>query len=313
MITIVYQTEQQPVKHHQLAALVAVADQGSFHGAARALHLTQPAITKAIKDLEAELGILLVTRQARGVEFTTEGQTLLVRARLIVRELRRAREDIGQLKGHRDGQLIIGVTPLAGLTIVPRAFARFREAWPTVKVDFIEYTSDQLFAQLRSGNLDFAVGVATGGADKAPVRQEELFSVPTALTVHRGSPLAGCRSLAELRHAEWLHTDLTERFPIFLADLFSREGLEPPPRVTRCTSQALFHSLGMTNDVVLFWSLFAIGMPELRHRFMALPLTIDLPRLSMKLLVREDSLLTSAAAYFVRCIRDVAQSEWTAL
>ncbi|KWO52324.1 LysR substrate-binding domain-containing protein [Burkholderia ubonensis] len=301
------------MKHHQLNALVAVADQGSFHGAARALHLTQPAITKAIKDLEAELGVLLVTRQARGVELTTEGKTLLVRARLIVRELRRAREDIGQLKGNRDGKLTIGVTPLAGLTIVPRAFAQFRAAWPKVKVDFIEYTSDQLFVQLRSGGLDFAVGVTTGGTDKTPVHQEELLSLPTALTVHRNSPLARCQSLAELRHAEWLHTDLTERFPIFLAELFAREGLEPPLRVTRCTSQALFHSLAMTNDVVFFWSLYAISMPELRKRFMALPLSIDLPRITIKLLFREDSLLTSAAAYFVRCIRDITDSEWAAL
>lgn len=301
------------MKHHQLTALVAVADQGSFHGAARALHLTQPAITKAIKDLETELGILLVVRQARGVELTAEGQALLARARLIVRELRRAEEDIGQLKGQRDGQLTVGITPLAGLTIVPRAFARFRQAWPEVKLDFIEFTSDQLYAQLRSGSLDFAVGAATGSPGDTPVRREELFSLPTSLAVHRDSPLAACRSLAELRQAEWIHSDLSERFPGFLAELFAREGLAPPPRVTRCTSQALFHSLAMANDVVFFWSLFAIGMPELRQRFTALPLAADLPRLSMGLLVREDSLLTRAADYFIRCIREVAREEWTAL
>ena len=83
--------------------------------------------------------------------------------------------------------------------------------------------------------------------------------------------------------------------------------------MTRCTSQALFHSLAMENDVVFFWSLFAIGMPELRQRFSALPLGLTLPRLSMSLLVHEDSLLTRAADYFIRCIREVAREEWTAL
>jgi LysR family transcriptional regulator, regulator of abg operon len=301
------------LKHHQLIALVAVADHGSFHGAARALHLTQPAITKAIKDLEAELGILVVTREARGVVPTAEGQTLLARARLIVAEVRRAQEDIAQIKGRRDGELTIGVTPLAGLTIVPRAFARFRQSWPEVKVEFIEYTSDQLFTELRSGTLDFAVGAATGSASEAPVQHEELFSLPTSLAVRRDSPLASARSLADLRDAEWLHADLSERFPNFLAGLFAQEGLAPPSRVTRCTSQALFHSLAMANEVVFFWSLFAIGMPELRQRFVSLPLNADLPRLSMSLLVRDDSLLTRAAAYFIACIREVAQSEWTAL
>lgn len=301
------------LKHHQLIALVAVADHGSFHGAARALHLTQPAITKAIKDLEAELGILLVTRQARGVVPTVEGEALLARARLIVHEVRRAQEDIEQIKGRRDGELTIGVTPLAGLTIVPRAFARFRQGWPEVKVDFIECTADQLSTQLRSGSLDFGVGAATGNAIGTSVQYEELFSLPTSLAVRRDSPLANARSLADLRNAEWLHTDLSERFPSFLAELFAREGLAPPTRVTRCTSQALFHSLAMSNEVVFFWSLFAIGMPELRQRFTALPLVADLPRLSMSLLVRDDGLLTRAAAYFIRCIREVAQSEWKAL
>ncbi|KWO52325.1 LysR family transcriptional regulator [Burkholderia ubonensis] len=300
------------MKHHQLIALVAVADHGSFYGAARALHVTQPAVTKAIKDLEAELGVLLVTRQVRGAILTVEGKTLLARARLIVREMLRAQEDIDELKGRRDGQLAIGVTPLAGLTILPRAFAQFRAAWPEMKVDFIEYTADQLPAQLRSGGLDFAVGAAIGSDGGMPVQHEELFSLPTSLAVNRDSPLAGARSLADLRHAEWIHTDLTERFPSYLADLFARDGLALPPRVTRCTSQALFHNLTMANDVVFFWSLLAIGMPELRQRFKALPLAVDLPRLSISLLVCEDSLLTRAAQYFIRCIREVAQTEWAA-
>lgn len=300
------------MKHHQLTALVAVAEHGGIHAAARALHLTQPAITKAIKDLEAELGIDLLQRQSRGVVPTAEGQVLLERAQLIVRELQRAEEDMGVLKGQRSGKLVVGVTPLAGLTIVPRAFARFRQAWPEVSLSFIEYTSEQLYENLLNGTLDFAVGAATGHG-QAPVQWEELFSLPTSLAVHRDSPLTRCKTLKELQHAEWIHSDLSERFPTFLADLFAREQVQPPARITRCTSQALFHSLAMQNDVVFFWSLFAIGMPELRQRFMALPLAIDLPRLSMSLLVREDSRLTRAADYFIRCIREVAREEWTAL
>lgn len=301
------------MKHHQLVALVAVADRGGFHAAAQALSLTQPAVTRAIKDLEAELGVQLLTRQARGVQLTAEGETLLVRARLIVAEVRRALDDAAQLRGQRNGRLVIGVTPLAGLTILPHAFARFRQCWPEIKLDFIEFTSEQLYAQLRSGNLDFAVGALTGHPGDTPVRREELLSLPTSLAVHRDSPLAACRALVQLRDAEWIHTDLTERFPGFLAELFARQGLEPPPRVTRCTSQALFHSLAMSNDVVFFWSLFAIGMPELRQRFVALPLATELPRLSIGLLVREDSLLTRPADCFVRCIREVVRDEWAAL
>lgn len=301
------------VKQHQLIALVAVADHGGINAAARALHLTQPAVTKAIKDLEAELGLQLLVRQTRGVSLTAEGQIVLQRARLIVREMQRAQDDILALKGSRGGRLTVGVTPLAGLTIVPRAFARFRQAWPDVALSFIEYTSDQLNENLQSGELDFAVGAATGPQETGPAKWEPLFSLPTSLAVHRDSPLAACTTLAQLQDAEWIHTDITGRFPAFLAELFGAQGLTPPRRVTRCTSQALFHSLAMQNDVVFFWSLLAIGMPQLRERFTPLPVAKDLPRLSMSLLVREDGLLTRAAEYFVRCIREVAAEEWAAL
>jgi LysR family transcriptional regulator of abg operon len=302
------------MKHHQLVALVAVADHGSIHAASRVLHLTQPAITKAIKDLESELGIHLLVRQTRGVSLTQEGQVLLARARLIVRELERAHEDIGALKGNRGGRLVIGVTPLAGLTIVPKAFARFRQAWPEVELNFFEFTSDQIYENLKNGTLDFAVGALTDDVRvNAVYKAEELFSLPTSLAVRRDSPLAASRTLAELQDAEWLHTDITGRFPMFLAELFAGEGLPAPRRVTRCTSQALFHSLAMENDVVFFWSLFAIGLPGLRERFQVLPLSQALPRLTMSLLVREDGMLTRAAEYFIRCIREVAQAEWTAL
>lgn len=301
------------MKHHQLIALVAVADHGGIHAAARALHLTQPAVTKALRDLETELGCPLLLRQSRGVVPTVEGQLLLTRARLIVQELRRAEEDLAQFMGQRGGRLVIGVTPLAGLTILPKAFSRFRQAWPAVELDFVECTPEQLHDQLRSSRLDFAIGSATGMQDESPTRKEELFALPTAFGVRRDSPLATARSLAELQQAEWLHTDITGRFPVFLAELFAAQGLPRPQRVTRCTSQALFHSLAMQNDVVFFWSLFAIGMPELRQRFVSLPLGLKLPQLTMTLLVREDSLLTRAADYFIRCIREVAHEEWQTL
>lgn len=83
------------MKQHQLVALVAVADHGGIHAAARALHLTQPAVTRALRDLETEVGTPLLQRQSRGVVLTAEGQVLLARARLIVRELQRAEEDMG--------------------------------------------------------------------------------------------------------------------------------------------------------------------------------------------------------------------------
>jgi LysR family transcriptional regulator, regulator of abg operon len=298
------------VKYHQLKVLVSVVESGSFRGAARRLHLTQPAITKAIKELETQLGLQLFVRQAHGAVLTSGGQVLFERSRIIVNEMQRARDDIAHLKGLGGGRLAVGVTPLAGLTILPKAFERFRDTWPDVEVQFIEFTSEQMLERLRSGSLDLAISAALKGTEEASFPGEELFSLPTSLAVNRASPLAAIRSLAELQHAEWIHTDITRKFPMFLSDLFVREGLLPPKRVTLCTSQALFHSLAMQNNVVFFWSLLAIGMPELRTRFVALPITEDLPLLSMNLLTRSSGPTTKPTEHFIRCIREVSKEDW---
>lgn len=298
------------MKHYQLKALVAVADHGSIHAAARVLCVSQPAITKAIRDLEAELGLNLLVRQARGARLTQEGRVLLLRARSIVRELERAEEDIATLKGHRGGRLVIGVTPLAGLTILPETFARFRRAWPEVELNFFEFTSDQIYENLKNGTLDLALGALNENQFKSHAFNQALFSLPTSFAVRRGSPLAQARSLAELHEAEWLHSDITGRFPLFLAELFARHQLPPPRRITRCTSQALFHSLALRNEVVFFWSLLAIDMPGLREQFQLLELGEALPDLTMSLMVREDCLLTRAGEYFIRCIHEVCAEGW---
>ncbi|MRW92232.1 LysR family transcriptional regulator [Duganella sp. FT80W] len=297
------------MKHYQLRALVAVADNGSIRAAARALFLTQPAITKAIRDLENEIGLTLLVRQSRGVTLTHEGKMLLGRARMIVRELERAQEDIQALKGSAGGRLTIGVTPLAGLTVVPKAFALFREAWPEIELNFFEFTSDQLYDNLKNGMLDFAVGALPEERLNRLNSNTELISLPTSFAVRRDSPYATARSFAELQDVEWLHTDITGHFGLFISDIFRRHDLRPPKRITRCTSQALFYSLSMLTDVVIFWSRLSLEAPIVNRQFQALTLDEPLPDLKLNLMMREDGQLTRPAEYFISCIKQIAADE----
>jgi LysR family transcriptional regulator of abg operon len=294
------------IKQYQLRALVAIADSGSIRAAAAALCLSQPAITKAIRDLEGEIGLTLLVRSSRGVTLTPEGQVLLSRARMIGRELERVEEDIQLLKGQRGGRLQIGVTPLAGLTVMPKAFQRFRAAWPDIALSFLEVPVEQMYEALQDGRIDFAVG-AVGPGRQPPHGSVALVSLPTSFAIRRGSPYAAARSLAELRHLEWLHSDGSERFPAMIAELFARRGLAAPARITRCTSQSLFYHLATQADVVIFWSRLSLAVPMLFDQFQAIALEEPLPDLTLHLMLREDGLLTRPAEYFIRCVREVAQ------
>ena len=102
------------MKDHQLKALVQVAESGSIRAAARNMNLSQSALTKALRELEEDVGAELLLRSYKGIEFTQAGGTLLHRARLALSILDKAKEEIAQLRGSGEVKLAIAVTPLVG-------------------------------------------------------------------------------------------------------------------------------------------------------------------------------------------------------
>lgn len=295
------------MKLHQLRAFVAVAEQGSIHGAARALFLTQPAVTKAIRELETEVRVVLLARNTRGIVVTEQGLLLLERARLIVNELERAETQMAYLRDGQKGKLAIGVTPLAGMTLLPAAFAAFRAQQPEVDVTFYEHPSSQLVENLRSGDLDFAVAAIMDEPEPSFVRTQILAEFPTVFAVRNGSSLAKATSLRELREAEWMHFDTTLQHAAFVRALFTRHGVEPPKQITLCTSQSLFYGIASTLDVVVSWSTHAL-LSGLARQFTALEF-IEAPHiLRLHLMQRENAILTQPAERFVNNIIETARS-----
>ena len=97
------------VKFHQLRAFVEVAKQGSIRGASRVLNLSQPALTKSIKELEEGIAAQLFIRRSKGVTLTECGERFYQHASLILEELRSAQDDIRQRQGQQAGQINIGM------------------------------------------------------------------------------------------------------------------------------------------------------------------------------------------------------------
>ena len=109
----------------RIRAFLAIAENGSIRGAARRIGVSQPALTKTLKELENSLSAPLVVRSAQGVTLTKYGEALLVRARLADAELRRASDEIGQMLGAKGGQIAVGLSPVASLLLAPDALKRF--------------------------------------------------------------------------------------------------------------------------------------------------------------------------------------------
>jgi LysR family transcriptional regulator of abg operon len=301
------------IKLHQLRALVAVADHGTVVGASRALFVSQPAVTKAIRELESDLGITLLGRSVNGVALTRVGESLLQRARLIVGELGRAEQQMAMERGALEGRVIVGVTPLAALTLLPVAYARFRQDMPHITVEFLEQGEAKLSDSLRQGSLDFAVASASETVSDSSIECSELLTFPMAFAVRKNGVLAKATSLEDLCEAEWVHADTTEAYPQFVVDLFEKRGLPVPRRITRCTSQSLLYSLALSLDTVMAWASNTLEMFNVMGQFQRLDFIETSREAKLQLMQREGAILTRPADYFIRCIRDAVTMGWPQL
>jgi LysR family transcriptional regulator, nitrogen assimilation regulatory protein len=136
---------------------VQVADEGSITRTADKIGIAQPALTRHIKQLEAELGTQLLLRLPRGVRLTTSGRDFLEHARTIMLEVSRASEHVrGKTQAPR-GRVVMGTSPTLAPLLLPGCIARARRQCPTVTLKVIEGFSPQLLDALLTGRLDVAI------------------------------------------------------------------------------------------------------------------------------------------------------------
>lgn len=182
------------VRH--LAALEAVAREGSFGRAAERLGYTQSAISQQIAALERIVGAKLLERPGgpRRVSLTEAGELLLRHAEAVVARLRAAEADIASLLAGEGGALRVGTYQSVGAKILPTLMRRFRECWPHVEIQLTEEASDEgLLKLVERGELD--VSFAMLPVLDGPFEAVELLRDPYVVLVAADSPLAGRRSV----------------------------------------------------------------------------------------------------------------------
>ncbi len=240
------------MKDHQLKALVQVADAGSIRAAARVMHLSQSALTKALRELEEDVGAELLTRSYRGIDFTPAGRALLVRARLALATLDKAREEVRLLRGGAGARIAVALTPMVAASVLPRVLAEFRRVQPDAELRLEEGLLTNVLPGLVEGRLDFAVALANPGDLPYEIEFEALAEVDAAPAGRVGHPLAHARSWDELRGASWV-LNLTEASQgNHLVRWLEAQGIEVPTDTVRCASPTLMIELMRRTDHIGF-------------------------------------------------------------
>jgi DNA-binding transcriptional LysR family regulator len=207
----------------QLAALVAVADTGTFSAAAAVLHTVQSNVSTHIARLERELGTVLVDRAAG--RLTDEGEAVVQRARRVQAELDALVADVASLRDEVEGHVRLGVLGTTGRWLVPRLLPALSNAHPKVRISLLEGNTTSLVPQLVAGSLDLAV--VNLPVTDPDVVVDELFEEDLILVVPDGHPLADRDEVApaELEGVELLLTPQGTSFRRELDEIAARSGV----------------------------------------------------------------------------------------
>ena len=184
------------IELRHLAALEAVAREGSFRRAATSLGYVQSAISQQIASLERAVGQRLVERSRGGVrvELTEAGELVLQHSDAILARLKAAQADVAALAAGQSGELRVGITQSVGVRILPGLMRRFAVDWPDVRLRPVEAAADlPLYDAVERGDVDLSFVELP--LPPGPFEAFELMSDPYVLVVRRDSPLARSESV----------------------------------------------------------------------------------------------------------------------
>jgi DNA-binding transcriptional LysR family regulator len=215
----------------RLRILKEVAYRGSLSAAADALSYTQSAISQQIATLEAETGMALLERHARGVTLTAAGQTLVGHTEGILARLEAAESSLEAIAGLRGGRLRVASFPTAGATLMPLAIATFRGSYPDVELTLAEGEPEQIVPRLRAGELDLALLFEFDGEtlELDGMTRSELLDDPMYLALPRAHALAkkGNLRLWDLAEEAWVQTSRSSPCALHVVRSCHAAGFEP--------------------------------------------------------------------------------------
>lgn len=297
------------LKTRQLLLLIALDDHRNIHRAAEELHMTQPAASKQIKDLEEMLDVRLFDRLPRGMEPTMFGETMIRHARMALTSLALAHDDIIALKAGLAGQVEVGVIMTPAMALLPKAIARVKEQAPMLRIGAHMEASNVLLDRLQRGTLDFMIGRILEKENSAGLIYEELTEEPACAVVRVGHPLLQRANLQlkDLHDKPWIlpphGSILRHRFDM----MFRRAGLDIPANVVDTTALLLITALLQETDSLHVMPVEVAQYYASLNVISILPIELPCKMDAFGIIRQQDHLLSPGADLLLKAVRAAAQ------
>lgn len=179
-----------------LRAFVAVVDAGTVGRAAETLRISQPALSRLVRVLEATLGVALFERHTRGMQLTSFGEELLPRSRVLLAGAEDAAEDIAALRGAERDTAKVGALASAARTVLPPAMELLILEQPQIRVAVLEGVADTLLEALHGRSIDLVIAADLAVDDDIMRLGRPVGGDVTSVVARSGHPMAGRGTLA---------------------------------------------------------------------------------------------------------------------
>lgn len=299
---------EQRITMSQIRALIAVESSSSYAVAAKSTNLSQPAIHRAVRDLQQLLGHALFVRVGRAVRPTEVASRFVRFARLMVSELRAGLDDVDTLGAGQGGRIRLGALPAARAMYLSELLGDFAAAHPGASVEVVEAPYGELLKDLRQGDIDLFIGALRDVPPARDIIQEPLFDDYPVIVGGASHPLRSKISLSldDLLTFPWVIPSRGVPMRANWERLFSERGAEPPKLRIESGSVLITRGLLMKGD----WLTLMSRDQFLFERIAGALIEIGAPgavlRRRVGLTRRMDWQPTSLQAAFVRMAHELA-------
>lgn len=299
------------LKFRQLVLLDALGESQSLRKAAAQTHLTQPAATRAMAELESAFGVQLFDRSHAGMTPTVYGHALIKHARRVLFDVQQAHADIQALRSGAQGQVRIGslLPPAAGL--LPLAIAEVKRQFPLMRISLEQLPQKPLVERVREGSLDIALcRQITPKSDANGLDQTVLFDEDYVLVAGPDHRLAGARTLklGDLIDEPWVMPHASGLLHAHVHALFLIHAGRLPANTIESSTPLVANLMLVERHGFLNFMQKTIAQDyAARGQLCVLPIALSNPLGPHVIAVRDDGALPPATAIVLRALREVAE------
>ncbi|WER49903.1 LysR substrate-binding domain-containing protein [Cupriavidus sp. WKF15] len=300
----------QRLRLRNLQMLLSLAETGNMSQSAALLNTTQPGLSKWLKDLEDDIGLPLFERQARGLQPTPYGESLIEHARRIAAQLDTARDDLAAMREGGSGLVVVGTSGASAADTVPLAVLLLLQRMPRAQVRVVETTMDRLMNQLAHNELDIVVGRSAPELQDAQTVGESLYLEPIHFVARPRHPLATQEAVTwdALHGYRWVVWPRGTPIRNALEAALASAGRPLPPDCVESNSTVLNLTLLNNSDMIGLASHRTARRLEAMGALRIVPLRLA-GFGSVSMYWREDTIKRSAVAAMLDSLRRAADRD----